>query len=116
QGAGDRRLLWLSDRPMSALAPALPGIADPRALQRSLARAERRRKLRGFSLTLPLLVFLLLTFLIPIAVLLKRAVENPEVATALPRTVVALEAWDRKDVPAPEAFAALAADLGALPD
>ena len=61
-------------------------------------------------------MFLLLTFLVPIAALLKRAVENPEVANALPRTVVALDKWDRVAVPPPEAFAAVAADLGALPD
>jgi putative spermidine/putrescine transport system permease protein len=101
---------------MTALAAPLPGVADPRALQRMLSRADRRRKLQAFSLTLPLLLFLMLTFLVPIAALLKRAVENPEVATALPRTVAALEQWDRKDTPAPEAFAALVADLGALPD
>jgi len=100
----------------ASLAASLPGIADPRALRRSLARAERRRKWRAFSLTLPLLLFLMLTFLVPIAALLKRAIENPEVANALPRTVAALDAWDRKDTPAPPAFAALAADLGALPD
>ncbi len=100
----------------STLTAPLLGIADPRGLQRSLARAERRRKLRAFSLTLPLLVFLLLTFMVPIAALLKRAVENPEVANALPRTVVALDKWNRQDTPSPEAFAAVAADLGALPD
>jgi putative spermidine/putrescine transport system permease protein len=94
----------------------LPGIANPRLLRQSLARAERRRKLRAFALTLPLLLFLLLTFLVPIAALLKRSVENPEVANALPRTVAALEKWDRVDLPPPEAFAAIAADLGALPD
>ena len=101
---------------MSAQAPALPGIADPRALQRSLGRAERVRKLRAFALTLPLLVFLMLTFLVPIAALLKRAIENPEVANALPRTVSALERWNRRDPPPDEAYAAVLADLGALPD
>jgi putative spermidine/putrescine transport system permease protein len=101
---------------MSALAPALPGIADPRALQRSLARAERVRKLRAFALTLPLLVFLMLTFLVPIAALLKRAIENPEVANTLPRTASALERWNRRDAPPDEAYAAVLADLGALPD
>jgi putative spermidine/putrescine transport system permease protein len=101
---------------MSALAPALPGIADPRALQRSLGRAERVRKLRAFALTLPLLVFLMLTFLVPIAALLKRAIENPEVANALPRTVSTLERWNRRDAPPDEAYAAVLADLGALPD
>jgi len=101
---------------MSTLAASLPGIADPLALRRSLARAERRRKLRAFALTLPLLVFLLLTFLVPIAALLQRAVENPEVANALPRTVAALAGWDRQGTPADAAYAALVADLGALPD
>jgi putative spermidine/putrescine transport system permease protein len=94
----------------------LPGIGDARALQQQLARAERRRKLRAFSLTLPLLIFLLLTFLVPIGALLTRAVENPEVANALPRTVAALDGWNREGVPPMPAFAALAADLGALPD
>ena len=89
---------------------------DRHALQRQLARAERRRKWRAFSLTLPLLLFLLLTFLIPIATLLKRAVENPEVANALPRTVAALQAWNREGTPEADAFAAVVKDLSALPD
>jgi putative spermidine/putrescine transport system permease protein len=101
---------------MSSLTATLPGIGDPRALQRSLGRAERVRKLRAFALTLPLLLFLMLTFLVPIAALLKRAIENPEVAQALPRTSAALERWNRQDVPPAEAFAAVLADLGALPD
>jgi putative spermidine/putrescine transport system permease protein len=101
---------------MSTLAAPLPGIADARTLQRSLARAQRRRKLAAFALTLPLLLFLLLTFLVPIAALLERAIENPEVAAALPRTAQALDRWGRADVPPADAFAALAADLGALPD
>lgn len=98
---------------MSSLAAPLPGAID---LRRSLARADLRRKLRAFALTLPLLLFLLATFLVPIAVLLQRAVENPEVAQALPRTVVVLERWNRTDPPPAEAFAAVVADLGALPD
>ena len=91
-------------------------LGDPRALQRSLAHAERRRKLRAFSLTLPLLLFLLLTFIVPIVALLQRAVENPEVARALPRTVASLDRWDRRSTPEADAFAAIAKDLGSLPD
>jgi putative spermidine/putrescine transport system permease protein len=97
---------------MNTAALALP-LPD---LKQSLQRAERRRKLRAFSLTLPLLLFLLLTFLVPIAALLKRAVENPEVANALPRTAQALAAWKREGMPADEAFKALVTDLRALPD
>ena len=91
-------------------------IAATTELRRALARAGRRRQWRAFGLTLPLLVFLLLTFLVPIAALLKRAVENPEVARALPRTVVELRDWKHAGVPRPEAFAAVVADLGALAD
>jgi putative spermidine/putrescine transport system permease protein len=100
----------------STFAPALPGIDDPRALRQSLARAEKQRKWRAFSLTLPLLLFLALTFLVPIVVLLKRAVENPEVANALPRTAAALQGWNREGTPPAEAYASLTRDLASLPD
>ena len=83
-------------------------------LARALARAERRRKLVGAALTLPLLAFLLATLLVPIGALLMRAVENPEVARSLPRTGEALAGWDRHSEPAAAAFAAVARDLATL--
>jgi putative spermidine/putrescine transport system permease protein len=100
----------------ASVAAGLPGIGDPQALRRQMGHAERRRKLRAFSLTLPLLLFLLLTFLVPIATLLKRAIENPEVANALPRTVAELQGWNREETPPDGAFVALTKDLGGLPD
>src|SRR6516225_1432137 len=100
----------------ATLDPQVPAQPPPGALRRALARAEARRKWRAFALTVPLLVFLLLTLLVPIAALLQRAVENPEVANALPRTVRALDGWSRKEAPAPAAYAAIVADLGQLPD
>lgn len=89
---------------------------DSRALRQSLSRAESRRKWRAFALTVPLLVFLLLTLLVPIAALLQRAIENPEVANALPRTIESLEKWKPDAAPGPAAYAALAQDLSHLPD
>nr|WP_138515245.1 ABC transporter permease [Rhodoferax bucti] len=91
-------------------------IQPPGDLRAALSRAESRRKWRAFSLTLPLLVFLLLTLLVPIAALLMRAVENPEVAKALPTTVDALAGWDRQSPPQAAAYAALVKDLSQLPD
>jgi len=91
-------------------------IQPPGDLRSALSRAESRRKWRAFSLTLPLLVFLLLTLLVPIAALLMRAVENPEVAKALPTTVEALAGWDRTSQPQAAAYAALVKDLSQLPD
>ncbi len=98
---------------MSMQASAIQPSGDLRA---ALSRAESRRKWRAFSLTLPLLVFLLLTLLVPIAALLMRAVENPEVAKALPTTVEALAGWDRTSQPQAAAYAALVQDLSHLPD
>ncbi len=102
----------------SAIAPAALALHEhaPGALRKALSRAEARRKWRAFALTLPLLVFLLLTLLVPIAALLQRGVENPEVANTLPATIEALHGWDRHEAPGPVAYAALMKDLARLPD
>ncbi len=81
-----------------------------------LGRAERRKKRRALALTLPLLAFLLVFFLVPLASLLVRAVENPEVADALPRTGQVLAGWDRSSPPDAAAYAAVVADLAAIED
>lgn len=74
--------------------------------------------MRAMALLLvaPLAIFLLLVFVVPIGALLTRAVQNPEIAAALPRTVAALSNWDRKAPPADAAYAALAADLTQVAD
>ena len=86
----------------------------PTNLASQLRRSQRRKKAFAISLTLPLLIFLLATFIVPIAALLIRAVENPEVAGALPSTVVALERWDRTSAPPDQAYAAVITDLSAI--
>ena len=102
----------------SAIAPAALALDAhaPGALRKALSRAEARRKWRAFALTLPLLVFLLLTLLVPIAALPQRGVENPEDAKTLPDTIEALHGWDRHEAPGPAAYAALIKDLARLPD
>lgn len=89
-------------------------IAGGTDLAHQLRRAERRKKWRALALTLPLLAFLVVFFLVPLASLLVRAVENPEVADALPRTGPALASWDRQSPPPDAAYAALLEDLGAI--
>ncbi len=83
-------------------------------LRRSLARVENRRRGIAVALTLPLLAFLLFVFFVPIAALLTRAVENPEIADSLARTSQAVADWNGKEVPPASAFAAVVSDLGAL--
>lgn len=68
--------------------------ADGTPLKRSLARALRRQKLRALGLIAPLLIFVLITFIVPIASMLFRSVENQIVGDTLPMTVEALADWD----------------------
>jgi putative spermidine/putrescine transport system permease protein len=87
--------------------------ADGTPLKTSLARALRRQKLRALMLIVPLLLFIVLTFIAPIADMLFRSVENKIVPDTLPLTVVALRDWDPSsgEAPGEPVFAALAADL-----
>lgn len=89
--------------------------ADGSPLKRSLERALRRQKLRALALIAPLLIFILVTFIAPIADMLFRSVENEIVSETLPRTVVALKDWDPSlgELPDEAVFAAMAADLQA---
>jgi len=87
--------------------------ADGTPLKRSLQRALRRQKLRALALIAPLLVFILITFIAPIADMLFRSVENEIVSNTLPKTVVELRDWQYASGQAPSeaVFAALAEDL-----
>ena len=85
--------------------------ADGVPLKISLRRAERINRLRSFSLVAPLLGFVLLVFVLPIALMLIRAVDNPEVRETLPKTLAALQSWDGKSEPGEPIFAAFAEDL-----
>jgi putative spermidine/putrescine transport system permease protein len=87
--------------------------ADGTPLKKSLARALRRQKLRALALITPLLVFVIVTFVAPIADMLFRSVENQIVEETLPRTVVALRDWDSTsgDIPGNAVFDALTIDF-----
>ncbi|HYD68146.1 ABC transporter permease [Azospirillum sp.] len=81
------------------------------SLKRRLRRAERARQFKALALVLPLLAFLLFTFLIPIGGMLWRSVDDWEVQQVMPNTVAALATWDGRDLPGDPAYRALAADL-----
>jgi putative spermidine/putrescine transport system permease protein len=97
------------------LLPAPPAealrAADGTPLKRKLERTTRRARLRAFLLVVPLLAFIVVSFLMPVGTLLWRGVSSPTFATHMPRTTAALAEWDGEAVPGEAAFAALAADL-----
>ncbi len=101
---------------MNTMTIATQSAPPTQSLRRELKAAEARRRTMALLLVAPLAIFLLLVFVVPIGALLTRAVQNPEIATALPRTVAALSNWDRKAAPADAAYAALAADLTQIAD
>lgn len=81
------------------------------SLKARLRRAERVQRLRAIGLVLPLFLFILLVFVVPIIILMTRAVENPEIAESMPKTVAALAEWDGVDLPGEPVFQAFAEDL-----
>ncbi len=87
--------------------------ADGTPLKESLGRALRRQKIRGLALVAPLLLFVLLTFVIPIVSMLVRSVENQIVSDTIPGTVTALSNWDRQagQTPPEEVFQKLFFDM-----
>jgi len=85
--------------------------ADGTPLKAALRRAERRRKIAAFLLVAPLLFFILTFFVFPIAQMMWRSVDNPQVVRALPNTLEALQGWDGEGVPGEAVFAALHADF-----
>ena len=87
--------------------------ADGTPLKRSLARALRRQKLRALLLIAPLLIFILVSFILPVVDMLYRSVQNGIVTNTLPRTVEALADWDAStgELPDEVVYAAMAADL-----
>ncbi len=100
----------LNDLDRPGVDPGLSGRGS-KSLAAALRRAERGDRLRSLLLAAPLLLLLALSFGIPIVLLLSRAVYDPTIADALPRTSQALDGWDRKGLPADAAFAALAQDF-----
>lgn len=85
--------------------------ADGQPLARSLARSQRRAKHRAFLLVLPLLAFILITFVVPIGQMLQRSFYNDGFSAHMPQ----LSQWfadnPRGTEPDDAAWNALAADL-----
>ena len=80
-------------------------------LKVKLARATRRQKIRALLLVAPLGLFVLITFIYPIAVMLTRSVHSPELGQILHRTTAAMEQWNGEGVPGEDVFEQFAVDM-----
>jgi putative spermidine/putrescine transport system permease protein len=97
---------------MANVAVAAPAImVDGVPLKLKLQRAERVRKLKAIGLVAPLFLFILVSFAIPIGVMLFNSIYDPDLGRLMPRTAAALSEWDGSAVPDEPVFEALALDL-----
>ena len=100
---------------VSQLGTAVTGGQRDRATggaARAAASPRLRGDLAGAALLIaPLAAFMVVFFVVPIAMLLVHAVWDPSVAAAFPRTARALAGWSERGLPPPRVFAAAAADI-----
>ena len=93
--------------------PGLLTTSDGRPLKEALARAQRAAKQRAFMLVVPLLAFILISFVWPILQVLHQSVYNPKFSANMP----GISQWFADNPvgtePDEAAFAILAADLQA---
>jgi putative spermidine/putrescine transport system permease protein len=92
---------------------AVDAARERAALRRRLRRSERLRRWQAALLVAPLLLYLLVCFLLPIAGMLLRSVDNPELRTVMPATAALIRDWSGEGLPDEQVFAAFAAELRA---
>jgi len=82
-------------------------------LKVSLRKTERRNKIRAFLLVFPLLLFIIVTFIVPIGDMLLRSVDDSQINEVYGKTFEEYQKWDKeKDQLPPEAvYKALFEDI-----
>ena len=96
---------------MSDTTAALLTTADGRPLKAALAAAQARARRKAFFLVAPLLLFIVLTFIVPIGQMLQRSVYHDGFAKSAPALGEWFAANPEGTAPDEAAFAALATDL-----
>ena len=89
------------------------GVADTTALRAALRRNERSGQIRAFLLVAPLLAFLVTAFVLPLAFMLVKGVEDRDFSRSFAVTAAALAGWDGRAMPSPDIVAAFTRDLAA---
>ena len=80
----------------------------------SLKKAERKNKIKAFLLVVPLLLFLIITYILPIGDMFMRSIDDKMVTNMLPKTFTAMEKWDGKEMPPEDVFAGFYSDFKIL--
>ena len=109
--------------PHAAIATTASGVgsgtlttADGMPLARALAHSQRRARRRAFLLVLPLLAFILITFVVPIGQMLARSFHNDGFSANMPQVSAWFASTEHGTAPDDAAWTALAQDLVASAD
>ncbi|PWQ98854.1 ABC transporter permease [Leucothrix pacifica] len=73
--------------------------ADGTPLKAKLAQTTRQLKWKAFLLTLPLVLFVVITFVLPIGQMLYRSVHNPAGSNVVPQFAEFIQEWDGQGLP-----------------
>lgn len=73
--------------------------ADGIPLKTKLAKTTRRLRFKALLLTLPLIIFIIVTFVLPIGQMLYRSVHNPTGINVTPNFAEAIQEWDGQGLP-----------------
>ncbi len=66
-----------------------------------LRKAERLSRLKAYGLILPVFLFIVVFFMVPIGLMMYRSVHNPLLQQYLPKTLEVLDQWDVTGAPTP---------------
>ena len=77
---------------------------DGTSLRQKLKKAERTDRIKTFGLVIPLLAFIVLTFVIPLLSMAYRSIDDPIAVRAIPKTLEQLEDWTPDRLPGEETY------------
>jgi putative spermidine/putrescine transport system permease protein len=88
-------------------------VKDSKSLKARLRNAERAERVKAMLLVAPLLIFLVVTFLVPIGSLLMKSFRDATLSQELPHAATLLRSWEpaQGKLPSEQVFDAFAHDL-----
>ena len=85
--------------------------ANTLPLKEKLAKTTAIQRRRAFLLTLPLVLFLLISFVFPIGQMLFNSIHNNKVSAVVPDFATAIQQWDGQGLPSEATFEIFVKDL-----
>ncbi|AJQ93864.1 ABC transporter permease [Gynuella sunshinyii] len=94
----------------------MSGVELTQAEKRTFDRTQRKARRTALLFVAPLLLFIVVSFVLPIGTMLFRSVYHPAVAELIPATLQKLKAWDETSntIPEPDALQVFAGELKTL--